>query len=175
MSSITPPKKLTVHEQTLVNRKKVLEIVNTPGTVLSVVGGIAMGLGILSLIGYLNTVVLMPLLSDENPFDTTIEKSEDLSTEEKEQKKNEKMFEVATKVGWIGIVSALQLICILGAALTFVAGMHMRKLKSYRWAMTGCVISLVPLLSPFVILGIPLGVWGIMTLRKPEVAKAFGG
>ena len=44
---------------------------------------------------------------------------------------------------------------------------------SYVWAMTVCILALIPSLGPCYFLGIPIGLWGILVLRKPEVRSSF--
>ena len=175
MSSIKPPKKLTVHEQTQQKRGKTLEAVKAPATAMAAAGGIWGVAGIIGLGIFLTYYVFMPMSGEDNPFDTTVEGTSEMSAEEKELAKNEKMYEVANTVVQYGIAVVGFIVVILGNALVFVGGMHLMNLKSYRWAMTGCIVCFIPGLSPVGILGVPLGIWGMMTLGKPEVAKSFGG
>ena len=49
----------------------------------------------------------------------------------------------------------------------------MGRLESYRLAVTGCILSVIPGLSPLVYLGIPFAIWGIVLLRKPTIQQAF--
>lgn len=44
---------------------------------------------------------------------------------------------------------------------------------SYAWAMVTSCLALVPILSPFYFLGIPIGIWALFVLRKPNVKAAF--
>ena len=44
---------------------------------------------------------------------------------------------------------------------------------SYLWAMTICVLALVPLLGPCYFAAVPAGIWGIFVLRRPAVRDSF--
>lgn len=63
-------------------------------------------------------------------------------------------------------------------ALTFgtfilIGAVKMRRLKSRGWAIAACVLSLIPGFSPCCLVGLPLGVWGLMTVNDAEVKAAF--
>lgn len=61
----------------------------------------------------------------------------------------------------------------LGGVIAF-GGFQMRNLKSYSLAMAASIISVVPLCGGCCcLLGIPLGIWSISTLMRPEVKAAF--
>jgi hypothetical protein len=49
----------------------------------------------------------------------------------------------------------------------------MGKLESFPMAQAGCLLCIIPVLSPFYFLGIPFGVWGWMLLRRPAIRQAF--
>ena len=57
--------------------------------------------------------------------------------------------------------------------LTFLGALKMRSLQSYGLAMTGAIAALVPCCGPCICIGIPLGIWALVVLRKPEVRAAF--
>jgi hypothetical protein len=44
---------------------------------------------------------------------------------------------------------------------------------SYLWAMTICILALVPLLGPCYFAAVPAGIWGIFVLRRPAVRASF--
>ena len=57
------------------------------------------------------------------------------------------------------------LISIGGAKLAF--------MESYRLARTAAAIACVPLMTPFIVIGIPFGIWGLILLKDPKVKAAF--
>jgi uncharacterized membrane protein len=61
------------------------------------------------------------------------------------------------------------LYCLLLATGAF----SMLRRGSYLWAMTVCILALVPILGPCYVAGIPFGLWGIIVLRRPEVRASF--
>jgi hypothetical protein len=64
------------------------------------------------------------------------------------------------------VVFAAHLVVMFGA-------LQMWRLRWYRLAKSAAIISMVPLCAPFVILGIPFGIWAIVVLSRPEVKNAF--
>ncbi|TXI87394.1 MAG: hypothetical protein E6Q40_05030 [Cupriavidus sp.] len=49
----------------------------------------------------------------------------------------------------------------------------MKNLRNLSFARTACVLALVPCIGPCCLLGIPCGIWGLVTLSDPHVRKAF--
>lgn len=47
------------------------------------------------------------------------------------------------------------------------------RLGKYKWAKQGALLMMIPCTSPFVILGIPLGIWQFILLSKPQVRERF--
>jgi hypothetical protein len=58
-------------------------------------------------------------------------------------------------------------------ALAFLGALKMKNLQSYGLANTGAILALIPCCGPCFCLGIPLGIWALVVLRKPEVRAAF--
>ncbi len=56
-----------------------------------------------------------------------------------------------------------------------IGAVKMRRLKSRGWAIAACILSLLPGLSPCCLVGLPIGVWGLMTVNDPQVKAAFAG
>jgi hypothetical protein len=73
--------------------------------------------------------------------------------------------------GGIGIV--FNLIAIAVAGVIIFGALKMQKLQNYTLAMAASVIAMVPCISPCCILGLPLGIWALVILLKPEVKAAF--
>ena len=90
-----------------------------------------------------------------------------LSPEEEKQMKE--MAEVVLKVfaglGFVQIIASI--IVVLGAIQMFAA--------SYALAMTSAILVMIPALTPCscCLLGIPFGIFAILTLNKPDVSAAF--
>lgn len=74
-------------------------------------------------------------------------------------------------LGGFGIIQSVVHLA-LGVLILFGA-LRMMKLRSYTLAMTSTVLAMVPCLSPCCILGLPLGIWALVVLNKPEVKGAF--
>lgn len=71
------------------------------------------------------------------------------------------------------LIFVMSLLAIFGAgfSLMLVAGRRMAALQSFWTSAAGCVSAM--LVTPSNIVGLPLGVWGLVVLRRPEVRRAF--
>ncbi len=78
---------------------------------------------------------------------------------------------IQSMTGVMGVVS-----CVIGvilSCLVLYGAIQMKKLASYGWAMTACILALVPCTSPCCLLGLPIGIWALVVLLKPEVKAAL--
>ncbi len=50
---------------------------------------------------------------------------------------------------------------------------HMLRLKSLRLAKLAAWMALMPMCGPFWLLGIPIGIWALLALSRPQVLAAF--
>ena len=73
--------------------------------------------------------------------------------------------------GTIGVVTSI--IGILVSGLILVGAMKMKKLESYGLAMAVSIIAMIPCFSPCCLIGLPIGIWAVVVLSKPEVKSAF--
>lgn len=75
-------------------------------------------------------------------------------------------------VGWMsGFVAAL--LCLVTSPIILYAGIQMSKFRSYGLAKAGAVLSIIPCTTFCCIAGIPIGIWSIVVLGKPEVKTLF--
>jgi len=75
--------------------------------------------------------------------------------------------------GGIGILTSL--IGIAVAGFIIYGAMLMQKLQKHGMAMAAAIAAMIPCISPCCILGLPIGIWAIVVLVKPEVKAAFVG
>jgi len=73
--------------------------------------------------------------------------------------------------GTLGIVSSIVAMVIAG--LILYGALKMKKLEGYGWAVTASILALVPCISPCCLVGLPIGIWALVVLAKPEVKSAF--
>ena len=74
-------------------------------------------------------------------------------------------FLVASTVGAV--------ITIIISPLIVYGGMQMLKARKYSMARLAAILSLIPCTSLCCLLGIPAGIWALVTLNKPEVKATF--
>jgi hypothetical protein len=73
--------------------------------------------------------------------------------------------------GAAGIASSL--IGILVAAFIIYAALRMRELNQYGLCMVASILAMIPCISPCCIIGLPIGIWCLVVLTKPEIKEAF--
>ncbi len=73
-----------------------------------------------------------------------------------------------------GAVGVIQSLVGLGISVfLYMAAKKMERLESFNWAMAGSILAMLPCFSPCCVLGLPVGVWSLVVLNKPEVKGAF--
>ena len=73
--------------------------------------------------------------------------------------------------GTVAVVSSI--IGILVSGLLLFGGLKMKSLESYSLVMTVSIIAMIPCFSPCCLIGLPIGIWALVVLSKPEVKSAF--
>ena len=74
--------------------------------------------------------------------------------------------------GGTQIISAI--VGVLINLLVLMGGLKMKRLQSYGLAMTASILVMLPCsLSICCIIGLPIGIWSIVVLSRPEVKNAF--
>jgi hypothetical protein len=88
---------------------------------------------------------------------------------------DQKMAEMLAKSGGgaSGIISGV--IVLAASALVIFGAIKMRQLQSWGLAMAASIVALLPCLGPCCCVGLPVGIWCLVILNKPEVKSAFQG
>lgn len=73
--------------------------------------------------------------------------------------------------GMVGVGSALLGFAL--SALVWYGALQLKKGRSYGWAMTAAILALVPCTSPCCLVGVPIGIWALVVLMRPEVKSAL--
>lgn len=60
------------------------------------------------------------------------------------------------------------------SGLSLFGAIQMKNLRSYGWAWAAAIINCIPCYGSCCCIGLPLGIWAIIVLIKPEVKAAFG-
>jgi hypothetical protein len=74
----------------------------------------------------------------------------------------------------MGMLMPLIVLPLMNVAIAL-GSISMLRLKSYSSAYLAAILSLIPLCSPCVLLGIPFGIWALVLLNRPEVKQRFRG
>ena len=72
----------------------------------------------------------------------------------------------------VGQIAALTLWSLMNSAVALGA-ISMIRLKSYRIARTAAIFSVIPVCTPWFVLGIPFGIWALFVLNRPVVKQRF--
>ena len=73
--------------------------------------------------------------------------------------------------GTLGVVGSVLGMVVSG--LILFGALKMRKLENHGWAITASILALAPCISPCCLIGLPIGIWALVVLAKPEVKSAF--
>jgi hypothetical protein len=74
-------------------------------------------------------------------------------------------------MGKMGIFSSLFQLALGG--VTFLGALKMKNLESYPFAMAASIIAIIPCFGSCCCIGIPIGIWSLIVLNKPEVKSSF--
>ncbi|WNG15099.1 hypothetical protein [Cystobacter fuscus] len=80
------------------------------------------------------------------------------------------LFESVQKAG-----SFSNVITLLLSGLTFFGALKMKNLENFGLSMAAAIIALLPCVGPCCCLGLPVGIWALVVINKPEVKSAFRG
>jgi predicted Ser/Thr protein kinase len=70
------------------------------------------------------------------------------------------------------LVLVVQTVATVVGVVLILGGLQMIRLRSYVWAVVACVLAVLPLSAGFMI-GIPMGIWALILLYRPDVQEAF--
>lgn len=73
--------------------------------------------------------------------------------------------------GPLGIVSSL--FGLVLSVLILMGAVKMQSLRSYEFCVTAAILAMLPCLTPCCLIGLPMGIWALVVLRKPEVKSQF--
>ena len=62
---------------------------------------------------------------------------------------------------------------LLVAAFIIFAALKMKDMQQWSLAVAASVLAMIPCISPCCIVGLPIGIWCLMVLMRPEVKDAF--
>lgn len=75
--------------------------------------------------------------------------------------------------GGLGIVMGL--VAIAFSVFIWIGAGKMKRLESYGMCMGAAIVAMIPCISPCCLIGLPIGIWALIVLNKPEVKEAFTG
>lgn len=73
--------------------------------------------------------------------------------------------------GGLGIASSIIGLAVAGFILW--AALQMKSLRQWTIAVVASILAMIPCISPCCIIGLPIGIWALVVLMKPEVKAAF--
>ena len=144
------------------NRQQIVDKVKLPATFM-LIGGLVNTLitaGIFFFYGYMFMFMTDAVLAEMDPAQLEDMRNQGVDPQV--------IFDMYAYGGMIGGVVAL----IAGFLIVFGA-FRMMQLKSWGLGMTAAIMSLIPCLQSCCLLGIPIGIYAIVTLSDSDVKRAF--
>jgi hypothetical protein len=138
-------------------REAVLSEVSGPGVGLIVVGALGIVYGAIGIVGVMFQSALAGL-NGMNNMNFPGQNPELLRFVQMSQ-------------GVFGLVFAVIHLALGG--LVIYGGIKMKSLENYSLCMIASIIAIIPCISPCCCVGIPLGIWAVVVLNKPEVKAHF--
>jgi hypothetical protein len=75
---------------------------------------------------------------------------------------------------WEGSVGAASAVVGIAVAVFIIyAALKMRELRQWELSLAASIVAMIPCISPCCILGLPIGIWALVVLLRPEVKEAF--
>jgi len=75
---------------------------------------------------------------------------------------------------WEGSVGAAgSIVEIVVAAFIIYAALKMKELRQWELSLAASIVAMIPCISPCCILGLPIGIWALVVLLRPEIKDAF--
>lgn len=59
------------------------------------------------------------------------------------------------------------------SVLILVGATRMRSLSSYEFSMAAAIVAMLPCLTPCCLIGLPIGIWALVVLNRPDVKSQF--
>lgn len=72
-----------------------------------------------------------------------------------------------------GVAITSSAVGLLAAGFLIYASLEMRKLSQWGLAVAASVVAMLPCVSPCCLIGLPVGIWCLVVLTKPEIKTAF--
>jgi hypothetical protein len=75
---------------------------------------------------------------------------------------------------WEGSMGAASsIVGIAVAAFIIFAALKMKELRQWELSLAASIVAMIPCISPCCILGLPIGIWALVVLLRPEIKEAF--
>ena len=91
----------------------------------------------------------------------------------REREKQEKARETEKNFLTFALVSIVSLIGVVCSSVVLAGGLKMKELKSYKLSYAAAAFATIPVLSPLLVLGIPFGIWAMVTIQNKEIKRYF--
>jgi hypothetical protein len=72
-----------------------------------------------------------------------------------------------------GAGAALDLVWLALSVVVLIGGLQMLQLQRYTFCLCTAILAMLPCISPCCCIGLPAGIWALVILAKPEVRSAF--
>ena len=80
-------------------------------------------------------------------------------------------YELGLRIGKV-IVYIIVPLALIWSITLLVGGLKMKKLEGFGLAVTSCILAMLPM-NCCCLMGLPLGIWGLVVLNRPDVKNSF--
>jgi Flp pilus assembly protein protease CpaA len=70
-------------------------------------------------------------------------------------------------------LAGISLVGVLMAAFIIYASLKMKELEQWEICVAASILAMIPCISPCCIIGLPVGIWSLVVLLKPEIKSTF--
>jgi hypothetical protein len=151
------PPAFTAGASSIGEREAVLSEVSGPGVGLIVVGALGIVYGAMGIVGV--------------AFQSAFAGLNGMNNMNFPGQNPEMLRFIQMSQGVFGLVFAVIHLALGG--LVIYGGIKMKALENYSLCMIASIIAIIPCISPCCCVGIPLGIWAVVVLNKPEVKAHF--
>jgi hypothetical protein len=129
-------------------------------------------LGVISLLGGIANAYSYMTFDEQWDMQVKTQTADPNKTAQQKKEIQDQMESLRKPVSYL--VLAVGSIGILVAAFIIFAGVNMMRLKSRGMAVMASILSMVPFFTGCCcVIGIPVGIWALMVLGRPEVKRGF--
>ncbi len=156
--------------QLVVDLRSIRSKVQGPATSLIVTAVVGLGLSVMMIQNYFQMKSMRPMYQNMGEF---MERQPGTSDEDAQHVRAtmDTFSSMLSSSGTMSLVTGL--LGVASGVIVIAGAVSMMSLRRYPLAVTAAVLSMIPMISPCCLLGLPFGIWSLIVLLQPDVRSAF--